>query len=161
MIGNQYFTNRYEYIITWVACVIIFWFVFVYKWSVYNQSNSKRELLQGTVFDKLGVPFSVKCSYISFNSGLSSNLLKKDVITITLFSSRRAECMTVYSYHVTYTFQSESIPFSGLEHKELLAQNRCKIWSLSDCNRTLTHNHLVHKRTLYHLAKLPKWLSVR
>ena len=32
----------------------------------------------------------------------------------------------------------------------------------SDCNWTRTHNHLVHKRTLNHLAKLAfKWLSVR
>ena len=34
----------------------------------------------------------------------------------------------------------------------------------SDCNGTRTHNHLVHKRTLNHLAKLAslaKWLSVR
>ena len=30
---------------------------------------------------------------------------------------------------------------------------------LSDCNWTRTHNHLVHKRTLNHLAKLAKWLS--
>ena len=37
-----------------------------------------------------------------------------------------------------------------------------KIWcrsSLSDCNWTRTHNHLVLKRTLNHLAKLAKWLS--
>ena len=29
----------------------------------------------------------------------------------------------------------------------------------SDCNWIRTHNHLVHKRTLNHLAKLAKWLS--
>ena len=28
-----------------------------------------------------------------------------------------------------------------------------------DCNWTRTHNHVVHKRTLNHLAKLAKWLS--
>ena len=33
------------------------------------------------------------------------------------------------------------------------------IWSLSDCNWTRTHSHLVHKRTLNSLAKLAKWLS--
>ena len=35
---------------------------------------------------------------------------------------------------------------------------------LSDCNWTRTYNHLVHKQTLNHLAKLTslaKWLSVR
>ena len=31
--------------------------------------------------------------------------------------------------------------------------------SLSDCNGTRTHNHLVHKQTLNHLTKLAKWLS--
>ena len=30
---------------------------------------------------------------------------------------------------------------------------------LSDCNGTRTHNHLVGKRILNHLAKLAKWLS--
>ena len=38
-------------------------------------------------------------------------------------------------------------------------QIRHKIWSLSDCNKTETHNHLLRKRTLNHLAKLAKWLS--
>ena len=31
----------------------------------------------------------------------------------------------------------------------------------SDCNWTRTQNHLVLKRTLKHLAKVAKWLSVR
>ena len=35
------------------------------------------------------------------------------------------------------------------------------LWSLSDCNWTWTHNHLVHKRTLNHSTKLAKWLSVQ
>ena len=36
---------------------------------------------------------------------------------------------------------------------EVLAQNKRNIWNLSECNRTQTHNHLVHKWTLDHLAK--------
>ena len=32
---------------------------------------------------------------------------------------------------------------------------------LSDCNGTRTHNQLVHKQTLNHLASLAKWLRVR
>ena len=47
----------------------------------------------------------------------------------------------------------------ALNVKELLVRNRHEIWSLSNCNWTRTHNHLVHKRTLNHLAKLVKWLS--
>ena len=31
-----------------------------------------------------------------------------------------------------------------------------KIVTISGCNRTRTHNHLVRKRTLNHLAKLAK-----
>ena len=67
--------------------------------------------------------------------------------------------LTVCSYYVTYAFQSESTLYICLNVKELLARNRRDIWSLSDCNGTRTHNHLVRKRTLNHLAKLAKWLS--
>ena len=69
---------------------------------------------------------------------------------------RRPQILTVCSYHVTYAFQSESTLSSCLNVKELLAQSRREIRSLSDCNWTRTHNHLVHKRTLNHLAKLAK-----
>ena len=61
-----------------------------------------------------------------------------------------------------FAFQSESILNSCVNVKELFARNRCDIWSLSDCNGTRTHNHLVCKRTPNHLAKLAslaKWLT--
>ena len=61
------------------------------------------------------------------------------------------------SYHVRYAFQSESTLYRCLNVKELLAWSRREIWSLSDCSWTRTHSHLVHKRTLNHLAK---WLNV-
>ena len=67
----------------------------------------------------------------------------------------------VCSYHVTYAFQSESTLYSCLDVKELLARSRREIFSLSDCNWTRTHNHLVHKRTLNHLAKLALSCHVR
>ena len=60
----------------------------------------------------------------------------------------------IWLYHVTYAFQSESPLYSCLNVKELLAWDRSKIWSLSNCNCTRTQNHLVCKRTLNHLAKL-------
>ena len=50
--------------------------------------------------------------------------------------------LTVCSYHVIYAFQSESTLYSCLNVKELLAQNRCDIWNLSDCSGTWTHNHM-------------------
>ena len=63
----------------------------------------------------------------------------------------------VCSHHVIYVFQSESTLYICLDVKELLARSKCKIWSLSDCNWTWGHSHLVHKRTLNHLAK---WLMI-
>ena len=60
--------------------------------------------------------------------------------------------MTLYYYYVTYAFQSESLFYSSLNVKGLLAQNRRDIWSLSDSNGIRTHNHLVPKRTLNHLV---------
>ena len=62
--------------------------------------------------------------------------------------------ITASYYHVTYAFQSESTLYSCLNIKELLAQNRRGISSLSDSNRIRTHNHLVHNETLNQLAKL-------
>ena len=41
-----------------------------------------------------------------------------------------------------------------LNVKELLARSRRHISTLTDSNGTRTHNHLVHKRTLNHLANL-------
>ena len=51
--------------------------------------------------------------------------------------------LTVCSYHVTYAFQSESKLNSCVHVKELLAQNRRNIWSLSDWNGIWIPNHLV------------------
>ena len=67
--------------------------------------------------------------------------------------------MIVCSCHVTHAFQSESTLSNCLNVKELPARSRREIWSLSDCNWTQTHNHLVPKLRLNHLAKLAKWLS--
>ena len=57
------------------------------------------------------------------------------------------------------TFESESTLYSCLNVEELLPRSRRDIWHLSDSNGIRTHNHLVRKRTLNHLAKLEKWLS--
>ena len=46
-----------------------------------------------------------------------------------------------------------------LNVRELVAQSRRHILSLGDSNVIRTHNHLVRKRTLKHLAKLP-WVFV-
>ena len=62
-------------------------------------------------------------------------------------------------YHITYAFHSESTLYRCLHVKELFAGNRRDIWSLSDSSDIRTHNYLVCKRTLNHLAELAKWLS--
>ena len=91
-----------------------------------------------------------------------NNIIQVSMIDIQIKNSwyHFIDCM---SCHVTYAFQSESTLYICLNVKELLARSRREIWSLSDCNWIRTHNHLVHKRTLNHLAKpagLAKWLSV-
>ena len=63
--------------------------------------------------------------------------------------------LTVCSYHVMYAFQSESTLYICLNVKELLAQNRCDILSLSNGNP----QPLSSKRTLNHVDKIAKWLS--
>ena len=67
--------------------------------------------------------------------------------------------LTVCLCHVTYAFESDSILYSWINVKELIARSRREIWSVSNCNWTQTHNHLVRKGTLNHLAERPKWLS--
>ena len=44
--------------------------------------------------------------------------------------------------------------------KELLNQNRCDIWNLSDCNEIRAHKPLDHKQTINHLANLPNSWAV-
>ena len=65
--------------------------------------------------------------------------------------------LAICSCHVTYPFQSESTLYICLNGKKLLTENRRHFWSLSDCNRTQSYNHLVRKRLLNHLVKVTKW----
>ena len=58
-----------------------------------------------------------------------------------------------------YAPYSKSTLYSCLSVKELLAWNRRDIWSLGDFNVNETPNHLIHKQTINHLAKLVKWFS--
>ena len=78
----------------------------------------------------------------------------KSIFWGVLFLLQHLNSLTVCSYHVTYTFQSESTLYSCLNVKELFARSRREIWSLSNCNWSRTHNHIVHTRTLHHLATL-------
>ena len=60
----------------------------------------------------------------------------------------------------TYTFRGESTLYVFLNVKEVLAQNTRDVSSLSVSNGTLTHNQLLRKRTLNHLVKLAKRLTL-
>ena len=85
----------------------------------------------------------------SIKSGLRELLV--NAFNPLIFKSvqfKTLENLTVCSYHVTYPFQSKSSLYSGLNVKERLAWSRRKIWSLSDCNWTRTHNDLVRTWTL-------------
>ena len=108
--------------------------------------------------DKSSV-FSALPNFMHHRQTLLDSLFQVDLDIFKLNENFLIDTLCVCSYHVTYAFQSESTLYSCLNVKELFAWNRCQIWSLSDCNGTRTHNHLVHKRTLNHLAKLAKRLS--
>ena len=67
--------------------------------------------------------------------------------------------LTVCPCYITCALQSEFKLDICLNVKELLAPNKPDIWTLSDSNGSRTHNHLIFKWTLQHLAKLTIWLS--
>ena len=67
--------------------------------------------------------------------------------------------LTTSSSLVTYAFHCGSTLYIFLNVKGFLARNRRDIWSLNDCNRTRTCNHLVYKETLNHLTQLTEWLT--
>ena len=91
------------------------------------------------------------------SSETSQGLYFKDFTIASKFifkaANKSMRLLTVCSYNAPYAFQSESTLYICLNVKKLLARNRREIWSLSHCNETRTYNHLVHKRTLSHLAK--------
>ena len=92
-------------------------------------------------------------------NGLFRITFRKNELFWITFCKKKFSELTVCSYHIMYALQSDSTLYSRLNVKKLLFQNRRDIWSLSDCNGTRTDNHLVHKRTINRLARLPKWLS--
>ena len=107
---------------------------------------------------------SNSCVYCTISIEMVVTVLQKNKNKMSSKILLACKTSTVCYCHFTYAFQSESTLYRCLNVKELLARNKCDIWSLIDCNRTRTYNHLVHKRTLNHLAKLAslaKCLSVR
>ena len=85
----------------------------------------------------------------------SSNLIKLCQILITINKN-----ITLYVLIMSRTrFRVNPHSIVAWMSRNSLLEAGAKFWNLSDCNWTRTHNHLVHKPTLNHLAKLAKWLS--
>ena len=74
----------------------------------------------------------------------------------SLCFSRIDSCLYVIIISCT-SFRVNPHSIVCLNVKKLLARSRCHIWSLSGSNTIWTHNHLLHKWTLNHLAKEPVW----
>ena len=69
------------------------------------------------------------------------------------------QCIWLYDLVMSHS-RSEWIRTPYLANvKNLLTQNNRHIQNLMDCNKIGTHDHLVRKGTLNHLAQLTKWLS--
>ena len=63
-------------------------------------------------------------------------------------------------HHVTCEFHNESTLYSLSECQETRCSNQVPYLEFIDSNTIRTHNHLVHKWTINHLAELATWLSV-
>ena len=111
-----------------------------------------------------GIPHEFQTNSISLSNsneiGTHNDLVRKRTLNHLAKLAKWLSCvmstvhLTVCSYYVTY----ESTVCSYLNAKELFAQNRRDIWSLSSCNETRNHNHSVCK----HLFRLQtKWLWLR
>ena len=75
----------------------------------------------------------------------------------TIFSRAPADNCTVSTCLMTTQKLHYSILFSFVIFQQFLwSIDLMIIKSLSECNGTRNHNHLVRKRTLNHLAQLPK-----
>ena len=110
--------------------------------------------------DTNNLQMAVKWGQVVF---VNINFLRKFIMetekTVSDFKKEISNIVLIFrSCHITYVFQSESTLYSSLNVKKLLARNRSENWSLSDCNWVRSLSHLVHKRTLNHLAIL---VSVR
>ena len=73
------------------------------------------------------------------------------------YSSLR--CISLYVFIMSHTCFRVNLHSIFSWCQELLPRNRRDMWNWSYCNGARTHNHLVHKGTLNHLAKLTKSFS--
>ena len=77
----------------------------------------------------------------------------------SFFLDKTVIVLTVCYYHVIYELLIELTLCTFQNAKELLAQIRDHIWSLSDSNGIQIHNHLIRKRTINHYWVITTALS--
>ena len=69
-------------------------------------------------------------------------------------------CIWLYVLIVSRThFRMNPHSLFAWMSKNSSSGSSCDIFSLSDCKWTRTHNNLIRKRTLHHLANLAEWFS--
>ena len=180
LLSERYWTFRWEFYGKYLFFIWLFFLLIVF-WCwiltyIYSKIYPKHILSYKQSWVLLWIPLGLYAPYIySFFSffvllfifvfSASLGLAEKRVrfsLGCSLFCSRIFQIFflnywTVSLYiiimsHTSFTVNPHSLAF--LNVKELLARRRRHIWSLSDSNGIRTHNHLVRKRTLNHLAKL-------
>ena len=135
-----------------------------WKWSVLARFSSYMTLTQRRVLMKSFI--EAQFGYCRLVWMFHGRVLNRKIIYLHECSLRIVYRDSISSFHellqkvilwlyvlvmflsCSYAFQSESTLYSCLNVKELVSRNRREIWSLSGCNWTRTHKHLVRKRTL-------------
>ena len=146
---------RVEPLVVWVATLLILE-------CFLNWRNPKKEIMDINIVFKHG---SSKFLLSNFEKILYSGRgFSAWYVTIDPFDATEVfyKVAVVWMYGIIMSgIKAEWICtlYSSLNVKELLAWNRRNIWSLSSSNRIRSLNHLAHKRTPNHLAKLAKCLS--
>ena len=85
-----------------------------------------------------------------------TKLTKLLICVVSIYLHGASNCMFLsFHMHDSELFHTRQLP----EWEGTSCSKQKNIWGMSDCNSTWTHNHIVHKQTLNHLGKLPKWLS--
>ena len=85
----------------------------------------------------------------------SSRKLKSTPLNNTANNSNKRNTITSEkkSSSSSGDIDSRTSLLKEIKHLETRLENQISKTNLSDCNRTRTHNHLIRKRTLNHLAK--------
>ena len=95
-------------------------------------------------------PYSNSSKNVKVELHLSNYITKEDIKDITHVDT------SSYALKANLAALNTELDNIDTDKLKIVPNDLAKLSNLSDCNRTRTHNHLVHKRTLNHLAKLAK-----